>query len=138
LSLATWFDPEQFQECFGQWIESLTTAMGGQVIALDGKNLRGSFDRSGCVSAIHMVSAWACGHRLVLGQVKVDDKSNEITAIPKLLQLLEIAGCIITIDAMGCLHAIASSILDKGADYILALKGNQENLHKAVKQWFEQ
>lgn len=132
-------DPEQFQQCFEQWIESLTTALGGQVIAIDGKTLRGSFDRSGCVSAIHLVSAWACGHRLVLGQVKkVEQKSNEITAIPQLLKMLEIARCIITIDAMGCHTNIAQTIIDKKADYILALKGNQGSLHNAVRKWFEQ
>ena len=85
-----------------------------------------------------MVSAWACGHRLVMGQVKVDSKSNEITAIPELLNLLEIAGCIITIDAMGCQKTIAQTIIDKKADYILTLKGNQGSLHSCVRQWFEQ
>lgn len=131
-------DPEQLQQCFGQWIERLTTDMGGQVIAIDGKTVRGSFNRSGEHSAIHMVSAWACGHRLVMGQVKVDSKSNEITAIPELLNLLEIAGCIITIDAMGCQKTIAQTIIDKKADYILTLKGNQGSLHSCVRQWFEQ
>lgn len=130
-------DPDQFQQCFGQWIESLTTAVVGQVIAVDGKAVRGSFDRSGEHSAIHIVSAWACGQRLVLGQLKVDEKSNEITAIPELLNMLEIAGCIITIDAMGCQKTIAKTIIDKQADYILALKGNQGSLHTAVRQWFE-
>ncbi len=131
-------EPQQFQQCFRQWIESLTTAFGGQVIALDGKTVRGSFDRSGEHSAIHMVSAWACGHRLVLGQVKVDEKSNEITAIPELLNLLEMAGAIITIDAMGCQKTIAQTIIDKKADYVLTLKGNQGSLHSCVRQWFKQ
>lgn len=131
-------DPEQFQQCFEQWIESLTTALGGQVIAIDGKTVRGSFDRSGGQSAIHMVSAWACGHGLVLGQVKVNEKSNEITAIPELLKMLEIAECIITIDAMGCQKNIAQTIINQKADYILTLKSNQGSLHKAVKEWFKQ
>lgn len=131
-------EPQQFQQCFRQWIESLTTAFGGQVIALDGKTVRGSFDRSGEHSAIHMVSVWACGHRLVLGQVKVDEKSNEITAIPELLNLLEIAGAIITIDAMGCQKTIAQTIIEKKADYVLTLKGNQGSLHSCVRQWFKQ
>jgi len=108
------------------------------VIAIDGKTLRQSFDRNAGQTGIHLLSAWASSCRLVLGQVKVDNKSNEITAIPELLKLLEITGCIITIDAMGTQKAIAASIIDQKADYILALKGNQGNLHKAVKQWFEQ
>jgi len=103
------------------------------VIAIDGKTLRQSFDRNAGQTGIHLLSAWASSCRLVLGQVKVDNKSNEITAIPELLKLLEITGCI-TIDAMGT-QAIAASIIDQKADYILALKGNQGNLHKA-KQWF--
>jgi len=94
--------------------------------------------RPQCRSNWYTLAAWASSCRLVLGQVKVDNKSNEITAIPELLKLLEITGCIITIDAMGTQKAIAASIIDQKADYILALKGNQGNLHKAVKQWFEQ
>lgn len=119
-------------------MESLATSLGGQVIAIDGKTLRQSFDRNAGQTGVHLLSAWASSCRLVLGQVKVSDKSNEITAIPELLKLLEMTGCIITIDAMGCQKAIAASIIDRKADYILALKGNQGNLHKAVKQWFEQ
>lgn len=131
-------DPQQLQQCLGKWMESLATSLGGQVIAIDGKTLRQSFDRNAGQTGVHLLSAWASSCRLVLGQVKVSDKSNEITAIPELLKLLEITGCIITIDAMGCQKAIAASIIDRKADYILALKGNQGNLHKAVKQWFEQ
>lgn len=95
-------------------------------------------DRSDKPRAIHIVSAWACEHRLVLGQLKVDSKSNEITSIPKLLEMLEIAGCIITIDAMGCQKQIAAQIIGKGADYVLAVKGNQGKLYEQVSRWFEQ
>lgn len=131
-------DPKQLQQSFEEWMNSLTTSLGGQVVAIDGKVMRGSFDRNGEHSALHLVSAWASQHRLVLGQVKVEENSNEITAIPVLLNLLEIAGCIITIDAIGCQQSIAQTIIEKKADYILALKGNQGRLHKAVKEWFEQ
>ena len=131
-------NPEQLQQSFEQWINSVTTALRGQVIALDGKTVRGSFNRSREQKVLQLVSAWASQHRVVLGQVKVEENSNEITAIPALLNLLEIAGCIITIDAIGCQQTIAQTIIDKKADYILSLKGNQGNLHKAVKQWFEQ
>jgi predicted transposase YbfD/YdcC len=131
-------NPEQLQQCFKQWINSVITALGGQVIALDGKTVRGSFNRSGEQKALQLVSAWASQHRLVLGQMKVEENSNEITAIPALLNLLEMAGCIITIDAIGCQQTIAQTIIDKKADYILSLKGNQGSLHKAARQWFEQ
>ncbi len=117
-------DPEQFAEAFIGWMKMIATVSG--VIALDGKTVRHSFDRSLKKSAIHMVSAWSCVNRLVLGQVKVDSKSNEITAIPKLLKLLAIKGCLITIDAMGCQTAIAEQIIDQGGDYLLAVKKNQK------------
>jgi predicted transposase YbfD/YdcC len=131
-------DSQAFEQCFLNWIQSMTQAMGAQVIPIDGKKVRQSFDRSAGSKAIHVVSAWACEHRLVLGQVKVDDKSNEITAIPKLLDMLELAGCIITIDAMGCQKEIATQIIAKKADYVLALKGNQGKLSEEVSRWFEQ
>jgi predicted transposase YbfD/YdcC len=131
-------DPQAFEQCFVNWIETITQAMGAQVIPIDGKKLRQSFDRSAGQKAIHVVSAWACEHRLVLGQIKVDDKSNEITAIPKLLDMLELAGCIITIDAMGCQKEIATKIIHKKADYVLALKGNQGKLHEELTHWEEQ
>ena len=102
------------------------------MIPIDGKKVRQSFDRSSGQNAIHVVSAWAYEHRLVLGQLKVDSKSNEITAIPKLLDMLELAECIITIDAMGCQKEIAATIIGKGADYVLALKGNQGKLNSEV------
>lgn len=120
------------------WIESITESIGAQVIPIDGKTVRQSFDRCGGQRAIHLISAWASEHRLVLGQLKVDSKSNEITAIPELLEILDIAGCIITIDAMGCQKEIAKQIIDKGANYVLALKANQAKLYDSINSWFEQ
>jgi predicted transposase YbfD/YdcC len=130
-------DPQQFQACFLRWIQHLCHLSSGEVVPIDGKTLRHSYDTELGQSAIHMVSAWAATNRLVLGQVKVAEKSNEITAIPELIDALAIAGCIVTIDALGCQKEIASCIIDKGADYILALKGNQEHLHTDVKQVFQ-
>ncbi len=130
-------DPGQFKECFLTWIRTIAKAICGEVIALDGKTARRSFDRTNGKSAIHVVSAWASENRIVLGQVKVDEKSNEITAIPELLSVLDIQNCIITIDAMGCQRAIAQRIQAKGADYVLALKGNQGTLQEDVKLFFE-
>lgn len=130
-------DPEQFQQCFLDWVSRLSKLTKGSIVALDGKTLRRSFDRASKKKAIHMVSAWAQENRMVLGQIKVDEKSNEITAIPQLLELLEISGCTVTIDAMGCQKEIAGLIIDKGADYVLALKGNQGTLHDDVQLFFE-
>jgi predicted transposase YbfD/YdcC len=132
-------NPQQFQECFRAWVQDLMSASGGQlqgVVALDGKCLRGSRAGDHGKAAIYMVSAWAEANRLVLGQVKVDDKSNEITAIPVLLKLLELSGCIVTIDAMGCQTAITAAIHDAGADYVLALKANQGTLYDDVELMF--
>ncbi len=129
--------PDSLQECFLNWINSITGITDGEVIPIDGKTLRHSYDKSSKKGAIHMVSAWASENHVVLGQIKVAEKSNEITAIPKLLEILEITGCIITIDAMGCQKEIAEKIIDKDADYVLALKGNQGNLHKQVKTFFQ-
>ena len=130
-------DPEQFQACFTSWISAVSTLIGGQVIAIDGKVLRRSHDRGIGKGAIDMVSAWATANHLVLGQVKVDEKSNEITAIPQLLAALEVAGCIVTIDAMGCQTAIAEQIIGCQAEYVLALKENQENLYADVDRLFD-
>ena len=129
-------DAEQFQACFIDWIKAVYKITKGQIVAIDGKKLRRSHDKTIGKHAIHMVSAWAEENRLVLGQRKVDDKSNEITAIPQLLDVLEIAGCIVTIDAMGCQKEIAKKIIDKSADYVLALKGNQGGLHNDVQDLF--
>lgn len=127
---------QEFQNCFFRWAKAIQEAMGGEVIAIDGKTLRHSYDRAIGKGAIHMVSAWACANRLVLGQTKVDEKSNEITAIPELLKILEINGCIVTIDAMGTQTKIAQQIVDQGADYVLALKGNQGRLHADAQELF--
>lgn len=129
--------PPAFERSFNHWLSSLVTDLGVQVIPIDGKQLKGSYDRNQEQSALHMVSAWASEHRLFLGQVKVNSKSNEITAIPALLELLDIAGCIITIDAMGTQHEIARRIQALGADYVLALKANHPTLFKQVQRWFE-
>lgn len=128
--------PEQFQACFLKWVQSVTTLTDGQVIAIDGKTLRSSADSWDGKKAIHMVSAWASANRIILGQVKVAEKSNEITAIPALLQTIEIAGCIVTIDAMGCQKEIAATIIQADADYVLAVKENQPKLYQALEQLF--
>jgi predicted transposase YbfD/YdcC len=129
--------PEQLQAGFVSWIQAVAEVTDGQVVAIDGKTLRRSYDRRSAKAAIHMVSAWATWNRLVLGQLKTEEKSNEITAIPELLKVLDVQGCIVTIDAMGCQKAIAQQIVDQGADYVLALKPNQGNLYAAVEQWFQ-
>jgi len=129
--------PHQFQQCFLEWVRSAYHLTQGQVIAIDGKLSRRSYDRASGKAAINMVSAWASENQMVLGQVKVDDKSNEITAIPDLLELLEVAGCIVTIDAMGCQTDIAAKIIEKEADYVLAVKGNQGNLYEDIKEYFD-
>lgn len=127
----------QFEICFSLWMKATATLTNGQVIAIDGKTLRRSFDKTSDKPAIHMVSAWATENGVVLGQVKVDAKSNEITAIPKLLEVLELSGCIVTTDAMGCQKTIATQIIDKGADYVFGLKGNQGNTLGAVEMHFD-
>jgi predicted transposase YbfD/YdcC len=129
-------DPVQFQGCFLHWMQAVAEVTAGEVVALDGKALRRSFEKGTAKRAIHMVSAWASENGVVLGQRKVDTKSNEITAIPALLELLALKGCIVTIDAMGCQRAIAQKIVEQGADYVLALKGNQPTLEQAVERFF--
>ena len=129
-------DPEQFQACFMDWVRSVSRLTQGQVIALDGKTLRRSHNRNSGKAAIHLVSAWATENSLVLGQTKVDAKSNEITAIPELLNLLDVSGCIVTIDAMGCQKKIAQRIVSREADYVLAVKENQGRLLEDVKDLF--
>lgn len=129
--------PEEFEKCFVSWIHTVFKLTGAQTVAIDGKTLRRSYDRSSNKAAIHMVGAWAARNGIALGQLKTEDKSNEITAIPELLKLLDLKGCIVTIDAMGCQKDIAQRIADQGADYVLALKGNQGTLHKDVELFFE-
>ena len=128
--------PAEFEKCLVSWITALHELTAGQVVAIDGKTLRHSFDTATGKSAIHMVSAWATANDISLGQVVVDAKSNEITAIPKLLQLLEISGSVVTIDAMGCQTAIAETIVNGGADYVLAVKDNQPTLHAGIAGHF--
>jgi predicted transposase YbfD/YdcC len=128
-------DSDQFMECFMQWTQSLRAVVHQEIVALDGKALRRARDQNR--SLPHIVSAWARENGLVLGQVKVDDKSNEITAVPELLQLLELKGCIVTLDAMGCQRKIAEEIIDSGADYVLALKGNQGTVHEEFKEFLD-
>jgi predicted transposase YbfD/YdcC len=140
-------DAAVFEEAFLSWIRAVSSLTKGEVVSIDGKTVRGSRDTGG-KHAIHMVSAWASANRLSLGQVKVDEKSNEITAIPKLLDVLVLKGCFVTIDAMGCQRDIAEKIISKEADYILAVKGNQgileENIEDTVRftqadsQWKEE
>ena len=128
--------PAEFEKCLLSWITALHEVTHGQVVAIDGKTLRRSFDTATSKSAIHMVSAWATANCITLGQVVVDEKSNEITAIPKLLEVLELSDCLVTIDAMGCQTEIAKKIVDGGADYVLAAKGNQPALHDGIEDFF--
>ena len=130
--------PAEFQECLLNWITALHEITDGQLVAIDGKTLRRSFDAASSKSAIHMVSAWATTNLITLGQVVVDAKSNEITAIPKLLQMLELSGALVTIDAMGCQTEIARTIVDAGADYVLAVKQNQPTLHDGIAEFFDE
>ena len=129
--------PAEFEKCLLSWIAALHEISDGQVIAIDGKTLRRSFDAASSKSAIHMVSAWATANHISLGQVVVDKKSNEITAIPKLLEILELSGALVTIDAMGCQTEIAQKIVAAGADYCLAVKGNQPTLHQGIADFFD-
>lgn len=130
-------DPDQFQRCFMEWVRAVSEITQGEVVAIDGKTVRRSHDRTLGKGAIHMVNVWASSNGLALGQTKVEEKSNEITAIPKLLQLLELAGCIVTIDAMGCQKEIAREIVEAQADYLLAVKENQGQLHEDIRDLFQ-
>ncbi|NJK72427.1 MAG: ISAs1 family transposase [Synechococcaceae cyanobacterium SM2_3_60] len=129
--------PDALERCFLGWVKQIVEGSGAQVIPIDGKTVKGSYDRNAKQSALHVVSAWASEHRLLLGQVKVASKSNEITAIPALLNLLDISGCIITLDAMGTQKEIAREIIGHGADYVLCLKANHPTLWAEVTAWFE-
>ncbi|MCG6552732.1 MAG: ISAs1 family transposase [Candidatus Magnetominusculus sp. LBB02] len=129
--------PKELRKCFADWIKGISQITHGEVIAIDGKALKRSYTKGDKNSMIHMVSAWASSNGVVLGQEKVGNKSNEIMAIPKLLDMIEIKGCIVTIDAMGCQREIASKIKEGNGDYVLALKGNQGNLYEDVKTYFE-
>lgn len=128
--------PDQFQACFRSWVRAVFQVTRGQVVAVDGQSARRSHDQANGKEAIHVVSAWATDNHLVLGQQTVEEKSNEITAIPELLRLLDINGCIITIDAMGCQAEIAKQIITQKADYVLAVKDNQAHLHEDMALFF--
>jgi predicted transposase YbfD/YdcC len=129
-------ESEAFQKRFIQWVERVFRVTPGQVVAIDGKTLRGSHDGTIGKGAIHLVSAWASANGIVLGQRKTAEKSNEITAIPELLELLNVSGCIVTIDAMGCQTNIAQQIRERKADYLLRVKDNQSHLKQDVAEWF--
>jgi predicted transposase YbfD/YdcC len=129
--------PAEFEKCLLNWITSLHQVTAGQVVAIDGKTLRRSYDKANSKSAIHMVSAWATANHISLGQTVVDQKSNEITAIPELLKIIELSGCLVTIDAMGCQVKIAQAIVDADANYVLAVKGNQKSLHNSIHRYFK-
>lgn len=129
-------NPKEFELCFIEWMQSVVKLTMGQVIAIDGKTLRGSASATNGKKAIHMVSAFASANGVVLGQLACEEKSNEITAIPALLQLIVVKGCIVTIDAMGCQTNIAKTIIEQEADYILAVKDNQKKLHKEIQDTF--
>ena len=129
-------DPAAFQQCFVSWMRAVVGASRGRLVAIDGKALRHSFDTARGKSAIHLVSAWACANHLLLGQQAVADKSNEITAIPELLKLLDLHGALVTIDAMGCQKQIAAEVVAAGADYVLAVKENQPTLYADVRRVF--
>ena len=126
-------DPQNFQECFVSWMKSVAHLTDGEVIAIDGKSLKHSYDKKAGNRSINMVSAWAATNKLVLGQRKVDSKSNEITAIPELIKVLDISGCIVTIDAIGCQKEIVNLISQKDGDYIIALKKNQNSLYESTE-----
>lgn len=128
--------PKEFSQAFTQWVNQLGD-LNGDTVSIDGKTMRGTLDKASGASAIHLVSAWSAKNNLCFGQIKVDEKSNEITAIPLLLDLLDIKGATITMDAMGCQFAIADKIVDDQADYVLALKGNQGEFHDDIKLFLE-
>jgi predicted transposase YbfD/YdcC len=130
-------DPKGFQDFFIRWVQDLAQSLSGKTVAIDGKTLRGSHDRINGKGAIHMVSAWASDIRLVLGQLKTDDKSNEITAIPELIKTLALEGAIVTIDAMGCQKKITQTIIEEKADYVIQVKDNQQSLHQDIALWFQ-
>ena len=130
-------DPVQLQNSFVSWTQAIAELLPGEVVAIDGKTARRSYDPAGNKGAIHLVSAWATQNNLTLGQVKTEEKSNEITAIPQLLEMLDLNGCIVTIDAMGCQREIAQQIIAGGADYVLAVKENQGRLHEGIRDLFQ-
>lgn len=131
-------DPQAFEQCFISWIAELSHASKGRLVAIDGKTIRRSLDRANDKAAVHMVSAWCNSNQMVLGQLATDDKSNEITTIPRLLKLIDVSNAVVTLDAMGCQKSIAEKIIDEGGDYVLQLKGNQGGLHDETVELFDQ
>ncbi len=131
-------NPTAFEACFRAWIDVLSRDSGGQLVAIDGKTLRGSFDTSARQAAIHMISAWCRGNQTVLGQLVCADKSNEITALPKLVELLDLEGAVVTADAMHCQKKTTAAIVAAGGDYLLQVKDNQPQLHQDLKLLFSQ
>jgi len=131
-------DPAQMEECFQRWIAAMAACTGGQLIAIDGKTIRRSFQKADNKAAIHIVSAWSETNSLVLGQISTEEKSNEITAIPRLLKMLDITDSVITIDAMGCQKAIAKQIVSQKGHYVLQVKKNQAGLHDVIKEMFDE
>jgi len=127
-------DPKAFADCFTRFMQRFAEGLQN-VVAIDGKTLRRSFDRAAEQSPLHMLHAWSVGQRLLLGQLAVDEKSNEITAVPKLLEMLSLKGCIVTADALNCQRAIAAKVVERGADYVLALKANQPSLHDDIRRF---
>lgn len=130
-------DPEEFHKCFMNWVEVLRREVSKEIVAIDGKTVRRAIDKASEQSGLHIVSAWASENELSLGQVAVEDKSNEIVAIPRLLELLDLKGCIVTIDAIGCYATTVDAIRARKADYVITLKANQKNLHKSAVEFFE-
>ena len=130
-------NPDEFNKSFLSWVKGISKITAGEIIAFDGKQSRNSGDKNNGQGAINTVSAWAVSNKLVLGQKKVEGKSNEITALPELIKILDLSGCIVTIDAIGCQREIVSKIVEKDADYVIAVKKNQPTLHKQVKQLFK-
>ena len=131
-------DPKQLEQCFQRWVAAMAKCSGGQLIAIDGKTIRRSFDKADNKAAIHMVSAWSETNRLVLGQLSTDEKSNEIKAIPRLLKMLDITDSVVTIDAMGCQKTIAKQIVDQKGHYLLQVKKNQPELHHLIEETFNE
>ena len=131
-------DPQGFHDFFTRWVQELSQSLQGKTVAIDGKTLRGSHDRAQGRAALHLVSAWVSEIRLVLGQLKTPDKSNEITAIPELIKTLNLHGAIVTIDAMGCQKKIAQTIIEAQADYVIQVKDNQKRLHEDIALFFQE
>jgi len=130
-------NPREFEKCFLEWVKSVAEKTEGDIVSIDGKTLRRSYDKKSNKAAIHMVSAWSASNGCVLGQLKTEEKSNEITAMPELLKVLDLHGCIVTIDAMGTQKTIARQIVDGGGEYLLAVKGNQTSLHEEIIGFFK-